>query len=49
MIYLISMDFRFFTKQQGKDLIIGERFDILDIREANVEPVTPYLVYSRKT
>jgi hypothetical protein len=40
---------RFFTKQQMKALVKGERFEILDIKEIYEEPVTLYLVSTRKT
>jgi hypothetical protein len=40
---------RFFTYQQMKALVKGERFEILGIKEMYEEPVTLYLVSTRKT
>jgi len=40
---------RFFTKEQPKALVKREKFDILGVRGANEEPVTLYLVSTRKT
>jgi hypothetical protein len=46
---LNGFQIRFFTKQHVKTLVKGEGFEILDFREAYEEPVTLYLVSSRKT
>ena len=40
---------RFFTKQHVRTLVKGEGFEILDIKEIYEEPVTLYLVSTRKT
>ena len=49
-IYDISgFQIRFFTKQHVKDLVKREGFEILDIKESFEEPVTLYLVSTRKT
>jgi len=40
---------RFFTKQDLMALVKGEGFEILDIKEIYEEPVTLYLVSTRKT
>jgi hypothetical protein len=43
---LNGFQIRFFTKQQA--LIEGERFEILEIKEIYEEPVTLYLVSTKK-
>jgi len=45
---LKGFQIRFFTKQRVRALM-KEGFEILDIREAYEEPVTLYLVSTRKT
>jgi SAM-dependent methyltransferase len=40
---------RFFTEKQIQDLVSAAGFEILWIREEYEEPVTVYLVYSKKT
>jgi SAM-dependent methyltransferase len=40
---------RFYTKQHVKALVKGEGFEILDIKEMYEEPVTAYLISTRKT
>ena len=40
---------RFYTKQHVKALVKGEGFEILDIKEMYEEPVTLYLISTRKT
>lgn len=39
---------RFFGKQQVKDLVKESGFEMLDIKEIYEEPVTLYLVSTRK-
>jgi SAM-dependent methyltransferase len=46
---LNGFQIRFFTKQHVKTIVKGEGFEILDIREEYEEPVTLYLVSTRKT
>jgi hypothetical protein len=52
----LNMDFdfngfqiRFFTEQEVKTLGEEEEFEILDIKESYENPVTLYLVSTRKT
>jgi SAM-dependent methyltransferase len=40
---------RFFTKQHVRALVKGEGFEILDIKEIYEDPVTLYVVSTRKT
>jgi hypothetical protein len=44
-----GFNIRFFTKQHVRALVKGEAFEILDIKEIFEEPVTLYLVSTRKT
>jgi SAM-dependent methyltransferase len=46
---LNGFQIRFFTKQHVKTIVKGEGFEILDIKESYEEPVTLYLVSTRKT
>ena len=46
---LNGFQIRFFTKQHVRALVKRAGFEILDIREAYEEPVTLYLVSTRKT
>jgi SAM-dependent methyltransferase len=46
---LNGFQIRFFTKQHVKTLVKGEGFEILDIKESHEDPVTLYLVSTRKT
>ena len=49
-IYDISgFQIRFFTKQHVRALVKGEGFEILDVKGMYEEPVTLYLVSTRKT
>jgi len=50
MMFMNSMGFqiRFFGKQQVKDLVDNSGFEILDIKESYEEPVTLYLVSTKK-
>jgi SAM-dependent methyltransferase len=45
---LNGFQIRFFTRQQVKTLVRGGRFKILDIKEIYEEPVTLYLVSTKK-
>jgi SAM-dependent methyltransferase len=45
---LDGFQIRFFTEQQIKALVEEERFEILDIKQTDEEPVTLYLVTTRK-
>lgn len=45
---LDGFQIRFFRKQQVKDLVEESEFEILDIKEIYEEPVTLYLVSTRK-
>jgi hypothetical protein len=45
---LNGFQIRFFRKQQVKDLVEESEFEILDIKEIYEEPVTLYLVSTRK-
>jgi hypothetical protein len=44
-----SFQIRFFTEKELQDLASAEGFEILWIKEEHEEPVTVYLVSSRKT
>jgi SAM-dependent methyltransferase len=46
---LKGFEIRFFTKEHLKGLVKGEGFEIRDIKEIYEEPVTLYLVSTRKT
>jgi predicted TPR repeat methyltransferase len=47
--YINGFQIRFYTKQHVKALVKGEGFEILDIKEMYEEPVTLYLISTRKT
>jgi hypothetical protein len=48
MYDLYGFQIRFFTEQQVKVLMEEEGFEILDIKQTDEEPVTLYLVTTRK-
>ena len=47
--FLGGFNIRLLTKQHVRTLVKGEGFEILDIKEICEEPVTLYLVSTRKT